>query len=282
MTTVAEPDQYDPDAPPPSSARSVLVTVLGDLVEPYDRPVRTAALLYVLNGLGFGESAARQAIARTGTSGLIAAERNGRETEWRLTDKAHRLFTEGDIRVFSTDVDITQWDGRWLILNVPISESRRAARKKLYAALHWAGFGNPIPGLWVTPHVSRAAEAERTIDALGLTDSTIAFVGTPADLGITEQELVRRSWDLDAAEKRYDELLTRFDSHTFERGDDLLFAHLHLAEALRRMPYVDPRLPAVLLPDWPGVHAAKRLRDLRSEWAPAAHAHWREVAGMEA
>lgn len=281
MTAMPDADhdtQDERDAPPASSARSVLVTVLGDLVEPYDQPVRTAALLYVLNGLGLGESAARQAIARTGTSGLIAAERIGRETAWRLTDKAHRLFKEGDIRVFS---DITQWDGRWLVLNVPIAESRRAARKKLYAALHWAGFGNPIPGLWVTPHVGRAAEAERTIDALGLTDSTIAFVGTPADLGITEQELVRRSWDLDTAEKRYDDLLARFDARTFKPGDDLLFAHLHLAEALRRMPYVDPRLPEVLLPGWPGVHAAKRLHDLRAEWAPAAHAHWREIAGMQ-
>ena len=45
------------------SARSVLVTVLGELVEPYGQPVRTAALLYVLKGLGYGEHAARQAIA---------------------------------------------------------------------------------------------------------------------------------------------------------------------------------------------------------------------------
>ena len=263
------------------SARSVLVTVLGELVEPYGQPVRTAALLYVLKGLGYGEHAARQAIARTGSAGLIAADRNGRETQWTLTDKAHRLFTEGELRVFSTDVDTTQWDGRWLVVNVPIPESHRSTRKKLYAALRWAGFGNPAPGVWVTPHVDRAAEAERTIESLGLTANTVSFVGTLAVPGIPENELVRRSWDLEAAEKEYDELLDRFDARTFQPGDELLFAHLQLADALRRMPYMDPRLPEVLLPDWRGLKAARRLRDLRAEWTPAAHARWRRIAGLD-
>ena len=261
-----------------TSARSVLITVLGELVEPYSQPVRTASLLYVLKGLGFGEHAGRQAIARTGASGLIRADRNGRETLWSLTDKAHRLFTEGEIRVFSKDVDITQWDGRWLLVNVPIPESRRSTRKTLYAALRWAGFGNPTPGVWVTPHASRAAEAAKTIDSLGLTPNTVSFVGTLALAGISEDELVRRSWDLDSAEKVYDDLLARFDTHPFEPGDEQLFAHLELADALRRMAYLDPRLPEILLPNWRGLKAAKRLRDLRAEWTPAAHAHWRRVA----
>jgi phenylacetic acid degradation operon negative regulatory protein len=281
-----------PEAPDPTptlkkdtasngSARSVLITALGELVEPYGQPVRTAALLYILNGLGFGAHSGRQAIARTRSAGLISADRNGRETLWSLTDRAHRLFTEGDVRVFSTDVDITRWDGQWLVVNILIPESHRSTRKKLYAALHWAGFGNPTPGVWVTPHVARAAEAAKAIDSLGLTPSTVSFVGTTALAGISEEELVRRSWDLDAAEKMYDELLERFDARQFEPGDELLFAHLELADALRRMTYMDPRLPEVLLPGWHGQRAAKRLWDLRARWTPAAHAHWRRIAGLD-
>ena len=45
------------------------------------------------------------------------------------------------------------------------------------------------------------------------------------------------------------------------------------------MSYLDPRLPEVLLPDWPGVHAAKRLRDLLVGVGPARHARWLEIAG---
>ncbi|MET8430692.1 PaaX family transcriptional regulator C-terminal domain-containing protein [Nocardia sp. NPDC004860] len=273
----------DPTAAPnkdasTGSAPSVLITVLGELVEPYRQPVRTTALLYVLQGLGIGSHAGRQAIARAGSAGLISGEREGRETLWRLTDKAHRLFAEGDMRVFSTDT--TQWNGQWLIVNVPIPESHRSTRKKLYAALRWAGFGNPAPGLWVTPHIGRAAEADKAIESLGLTSTTVSFIGTTAAAGISEEELVRRAWDLDAAENAYAELLERFDNHSFEPGDELLFAHLELADGLRHMTYVDPRLPEVLLPDWPGQRAAKRLQDLRAEWTPAAHAHWRHIAGI--
>ena len=46
------------------SARSVLVTELGELGWPENRPVWTSALLYVLRGLGIEEQTARQAIAR--------------------------------------------------------------------------------------------------------------------------------------------------------------------------------------------------------------------------
>ncbi|NMO02283.1 phenylacetic acid degradation protein PaaX [Gordonia sp. TBRC 11910] len=261
------------------SARSALITALGDLVEPCgDQPVRTAALVYVLKALGFSEHAARQAIARTGAAGLIDAERDGRETRWRLTDKAHRLFTEGDSRVFSTDVDITRWDGRWLVVNVPIPESLRSTRKRLYAALQWAGLGNPAPGLWVTPHVNRAAEVHKTIESLGLERYAVAFVGGLSVPGISEADLVARSWDLAAAEQAYDELCKRYDGRRFEGVDDQLVAHLQLADALRHMAYIDPRLPEVLLPDWPGLRYAKRLTALRAEWTPAAHQRWREIA----
>ncbi|MDH6284694.1 PaaX family transcriptional regulator [Prescottella agglutinans] len=270
----------DKDTTASRSARSVLVTVLGELVEPYGQPIRTAALLYVLQGLGFGEHAARQALARTRSSGLIAAERVGRETLWHLTDKAHSLFTKGDVRVFSTDVDVTQWDGRWLVINVPVPESHRSSRKKLYAALRWAGFGNPAPGVWVTPHVDRAEEVATTIEALGLADNTITFIGPLGQPGMTESELVQRSWNLDEAEEAYDALLERFAVQEFAPGDELLFAHLELADSLRRMPYMDPRLPEVLLPNWAGLRSAKRLRDLRAEWTPMAHARWRQIAGL--
>ncbi|WP_067662222.1 PaaX family transcriptional regulator [Nocardia miyunensis] len=262
------------------SARSVLITALGELVEPYRQPVRTAALLYLLDGLGYGAHASRQAVARTGSAGLITSQRDGRETLWSLTDEAHRLFTEGDMRVFSTDIDAAQWDGQWLVLNVAIPESQRSTRKKLYAALRWAGFGNPTPGMWVTPHIMRAAEAAKAIDSLGLTGNSVSFIGTPSAAGISEEDLVRRSWDLAAAEVAYDDLLERFDSRRFATDDELLFAHVELADSLRRMTYMDPRLPEILLPHWRGQQAAKRLRDLRAEWTPAAHAHWHRIAGL--
>jgi phenylacetic acid degradation operon negative regulatory protein len=36
-------------------------------------------------------------------------------------------------------------------LSVTIGTDHRNERKRLYAALALAGFGNPAPGLWMTP-----------------------------------------------------------------------------------------------------------------------------------
>jgi phenylacetic acid degradation operon negative regulatory protein len=41
-------------------------------------------------------------------------------------------------------------------------------RKRLYTALGWVGFGNPMPGLWTNPHSDRFAEAKVIIEDLGL------------------------------------------------------------------------------------------------------------------
>ncbi|MGV9710958.1 PaaX family transcriptional regulator [Gordonia sp. NPDC003424] len=262
------------------SARSALISILGEFVEPYRQPIRTAALLYALTGLGFGESASRQAIARAGASGLLTAEREGRETKWALTDRTYEVFREGAHRVFR-DSTAGRWDGRWLVLIAPIPESHRATRKKLYAALQWAGFGNPSAGIWVTPHVDRLPEAQTAIDELGLSANTISFIGSPAAVGIPEAELVQRSWDLDKVSAAYEELRERFADDEHLTGKAAFIAHIELIDALRHTPYMDPQLPHELLPDWPGLAVISRLQALRAERAPEAHAHWLAIAGLD-
>lgn len=263
------------------SARSALFSILGELVMPYRQPVRTAALLYGLEGLGFGEAASRQAIARAGASGLISAERDGRETKWALTERSYELFREGANRVFPDISAIGRWDGKWLVIIVPIPESHRATRKKLYAALRWAGFGNPSAGIWVTPHVDRLPEAQSAIESLELSTNTISFIGSPAAVGIPETDLVERSWDLDKVSRAYDELRERFATTEQLTGKEALIAHIELIDALRHTPYMDPQLPQELLPDWPGFQVVARLQALRAERAPAAHAHWLKVARLD-
>ncbi len=279
MTDTAEESTGKP-ATSIASARSALISVLGELVAPYHQPVRTAALLYALTGVGFGESASRQAIARAGASGLLAPERDGRETKWVLTERTNELFREGAIRVLR-DPTAGRWDGKWLVLIVPIPESHRATRKKLYAALRWAGFGNPSAGIWVTPHVDRLPEAQSAIDSLGLRDNSMSFIGSTAAVGISESDLVRRAWDLDEVARAYEALRERFDNDEQLTGKAALVAHIELIDALRHTPYMDPQLPPELLPDWPGLTVIKRLQELRAERAPAAHAHWLAAARLD-
>lgn len=259
------------------SARTLLLTVLGELVFPNDDAVWTSALLYVLTGVGVEERSARQAISRAAAAGWIRGERRGREVRWRLTSAGRRLIADGIKRVYSLAKEPPLWCGEWLVVQVSVPQHRRAVRKRLYAALSWAGFGNPTPGVWMSPYPERDIEAKQIIDDLGLKDSTLAYVGSSAPAGLSDQEIVRRSWDLDEVAKKYEQVLIKYSGLQPQQGDPILFTDIQLVGQWQRMPFLDPQLPEELLPDWIGRRAASVCKDLRARWRDQAHQRWREV-----
>jgi len=259
------------------SARSLLLTVLGELVMPNGSSAWTASLLYVLTGLGIEEQTARQAIARGASAGWICGQRHGREVQWELTQAGRRLIDEGAERVYSMSAEAGPWDGTWLILLVSIPERQRSVRKRLYAALSWEGFGNPTPGVWLSPHPDRQARVQQVIGSLGLHESTLAFAGTSLSIGLPDAEIVRRAWDLDEVAARYEKLLVRFSGLQPAAGDPLLLTHVQLVSEWQRFPFLDPQLPETLAPNWIGRRAAVVFRQLRSQWYDDAQARWREV-----
>src|SRR6266702_2886701 len=95
------------------SARSILLTILGEFVYPEGEPVWTSTLLHVLTGVGVEEKTARPAIARGAAAGWITPGRSRRELYWHLTPTGRQLIREGDERVTSLNADSAAWDGRW-------------------------------------------------------------------------------------------------------------------------------------------------------------------------
>src|ERR1700710_423163 len=85
----------------PGSARSLLQTILGEMVWPTGNSVWTSTLVHVLGGLGIEEQTARQAIARAGAQGWILPERHGREVRWSLAPRLASIFESGSRRVLS-------------------------------------------------------------------------------------------------------------------------------------------------------------------------------------
>ncbi|GAB3688463.1 PaaX family transcriptional regulator [Saccharopolyspora tripterygii] len=255
----------------------MLITVLGELVHPNDQPVWTSSLLYMLVGMGIEQRTARQAISRAAASGWITGERQGREVRWELTESGKHLMDDGAKRVYSLHADAEPWDGNWLVLLVTIPEAQRSVRKSLYTALDWEGFGNPTPGVWVSPHVDRQPRAQKVIDDLELKPSTLAFVGKASAIGQTEQEIVDLSWELDEVTAQYEELLIRYSGLQPAPGDPLLFTHVKLTNEWQRFPFMDPQLPAELLPNWIGRRAAVLFHQLREAWYEDAQQRWREV-----
>jgi phenylacetic acid degradation operon negative regulatory protein len=274
---VAARPRADHGASLQGSARSLLITILGELVWPTGEPVWTSALVHILGCLGVEEQTARQAILRASASGWITGQRQGREVRWALSDKLIRIFETGSARVYSLSDPFPGWDGTWLAVSVSVPRSHYRARRPLYAGLTWAGLGNPAPGLWLTPHVERAAEVSRLVSGLGLQEHTFALAGTVNPAGIAPEEIVRRGWDLDSLRAHYEQVLAAITDLDPADGDEMLLAHVRMISEWQELPRADPQLPEALLPDWIGRRVARRIEALRAQWTPQVRGRFREI-----
>lgn len=262
-----------------TSARSLLLTVLGEFVLPRAEPVWTRVLLDVLGGLGVEPKSARQALARTAAEGLLASDRAGRRVRWSLTAPGRQLLSDGATRIYGFGTTTHEWDGRWLVLLISVPESRRQLRHRLRTRLAWAGLGSPAPGVWLSPDPSKQDEVAGVVADLGLTGVTSSFVGPFGAIG-TERALVAQAWDLAEVEAAYQEFLATFSAADPRTPDEILCQQIHLVHAWRRFPFLDPQLPAPLLPpDWAGARAAALFTSQHTRWHEPAQQHWRYLAG---
>jgi phenylacetic acid degradation operon negative regulatory protein len=264
-----------------ASARSLLLTVLGEFVLPSGRPVWTATLIELLAELDVAEKAARQAIMRTADSGWIEGRRVGRETRWSLTPAGTRLLREGTDRIYGFAADERAWDGRWLVVTVGVPENERALRQRLRTQLGWAGMGSVNGSTWVSPWTDREPEALGVLDELGLQGGSWSFVAAAGEIG-DERSLARSAWDLDAIERRYEDFMELVSRRRPRTDRQALVAQVRLIQAWRRFPLLDPGLPRDLLPPrWSGNRAAEVFRERHAGWAPRARLAWESMVRQD-
>jgi phenylacetic acid degradation operon negative regulatory protein len=257
-----------------ASARSLLITVLGEYVLPRGAPVWTSVLVEVLGLLGVAEKSARQALARSAAEGWLSRAQYGRRVRWELTGPGTTLLGDGARRIYSFGRSAGGWDGRWLLLLVSIPDSKRDLRHRLRTRLNWAGFGALAAGVWVSPDPAREAEARDILASLGLADAALSFLGAYGSVG-TPAQVARQAWDLDAVSARYQDFINAFSGPSPATGPDYLVAQTRLVHSWRRFPFLDPQLPPDLLPaGWAGTTAARLFRSRHDAWQAEAQRHW--------
>lgn len=261
-----------------SSARSLLTTILGEYVLPGEAPVWTSTLVDALALFDVEEKAARQALARTAAEGWLRPDRIGRRVRWTLTDPGRRLLAEGARRIYGFGSGDRPWDGRWLVVLVSVPEAMRELRHKLRTRLSWAGFGSPTAGVWITPHASAEADAKLILDELDLSGQAMSFLATYGALG-QEREMVTSAWDLADVAARYRHFVDEFGTLAPETPDAVLRAQTMLVHEWRRFPFLDPQLPAELLPArWSGTTATALFNELHVRWRREAQDRWAEMS----
>jgi phenylacetic acid degradation operon negative regulatory protein len=257
------------------AARSLLLTILGEYVLPLGEPVWQETLVGALVSVGYSQQAARQALVRSVRYGWLETSRHGRRARVALSPGTADLLRTGASRIYSF-AQPWRWNGRWLVLVLRVPEERREVRHQLRTRLAWAGLGSMGAGVWLTPHVEREAELGDVIRQAPAAEAT-SFVASLGALGRAE-DVVAAAWELDAVRGAYEAFIEDFQGIRPSGGEAFFRMQTLLVHAWRKFPFLDPDLPAELLPDgWPRRQAYELFAGRHERWQDAARSYFEEL-----
>jgi phenylacetic acid degradation operon negative regulatory protein len=233
----------------PSRTGSIVITVFGDAVVPRGGSVWLGTLLEFFASIDIDSSVVRTAMSRLTADGWLGRSKIGRNSFYRLAERGQQTFEAATRHIY--DPPRSDWTGRFELLLIANAGDRDASRE----ALRNAGFGSPLPGVWVAP--SGVPVPEEAAQAIRLE------VSAEDDSG---RRLLSESWPLHRTADAYLKFMATFAPlhDRLERGEaltdiDAFTARILLIHHYRRVVLRDPLLPGALLPaDWPG-RAARKL-----------------------
>ena len=253
----------------PSRTGSIVITVFGDAIVPRGGSVWLGTLLEFFSALDIDSGVVRTAMSRLAADGWLEREKVGRNSFYQLAEKGRETFADATRHIY--DPPPSDWSGRFELLLIANSEDREAARE----ALKNAGFGSPLPGVWVAPSgVPVPEEASRAIRL---------EVSAEDDSG---RRLLQESWPLERTADAYLKFMKSFaplrDWVGRQEGLadlDAFIARILLIHYYRRVVLRDPLLPAQLLPkDWPGTAARKLCGEIYRALLPLSE-QWLDQHG---
>jgi phenylacetic acid degradation operon negative regulatory protein len=233
----------------PSRTGSIVITVFGDAIVPRGGSVWLGTLLEFFGAIDIDSGVVRTAMSRLASDGWLERNKVGRNSFYRLNKKGRQTFDTATKHIY--DPPLSDWTGRFELLLIGNGGDRDASRD----ALKNAGFGSPLPGVWVAP--SGVPVPEEAAGAIRLE------VSAEDDSG---RRLLSESWPLERTADAYLKFMKTFEPLQASLGRrevlsdaDAFTARILLIHHYRRVVLRDPLLPTPLLPrDWPG-RAARRL-----------------------
>src|SRR3979411_183681 len=254
----------------PSRTGSIVITVFGDAIVPRGGSVWLGTLLEFFGAIDIDSGVVRTAMSRLAADGWLEREKVGRNSFYRLVKKGRQTFDAATKHIY--DPQVSGWTGRFELLLIGNGEDRDASRE----ALKNAGFGSPLPGVWIAP--SGVPIPEEAAHAIRLE------VSAEDDSG---RRLLSESLPLDSTAdahlkffKSFEPLRGWIDRREPLADVDAFTARILLIHYYRRVVLSDPLLPAALLPrDWPGRAARQLCGEIYRGLLPASE-QWLDRNGV--
>ncbi|QMU96264.1 regulator [Microbacterium esteraromaticum] len=255
----------------PGSTTSLLRTLIGLYLRPLGGRISSAALVRLAGDLGIPAARARTAITRLKQRGLLIATA---DAGYALNPAALPMLERGDRRIFS--VRTMAAGDEWMLVSATIPETRRDLRHQLRRRLQFLGAGAVTAGLWILPgHL--AGEVDQLLAELDARSYATLFRTSDPMPAEPLPDAAARWWDLEALRAEHERFLASLVD--LDRAEPFA-AYVRLIDSWRVLPYVDPGLPASLLPeDWPGERSVQEFERLSSALTSQALAHARGAVG---
>lgn len=254
----------------PSRTGSIVITVFGDAIVPRGGSVWLGTLLGFFQALDIDGSVVRTAMSRLAADGWLEREKVGRNSFYRLAARGRRTFEAATRHIY--DPPPSDWSGRFELLLITKAADREASRE----ALRNAGFGSPLPGVWLAP--SGVPIPDEAASAIRLDVSAEDENG---------RRLLSDSWPLDRTADAYLKFMKTFEPLRSWLGRrarlselEAFTARILLIHHYRRVVLRDPLLPSALLPrNWPGNAARALCGEIYRAVLPASE-QWLDDQGL--
>ena len=243
---------------PHISARSVLVTILGDALLPVSKSAWLAHLIKLAEPYNFSSRLVRTSLFRLADEGWVTSERHGRQSKYMLTSFAQREFADAAARIYSNDRPAL--DGKWTLVLFEGTRISIRERDRLARHLGWHGFVALERGVLASPICGVETVRQILAEAFPQVLSAVAEAEFPDIDALVQKGFFSSAFafdDFDMAYQGFVDAYAEFDGGFATMSPmDAYCARTMLIHDLRRVTLRMPPLPGELLPTpWSGNEA---------------------------